>query len=52
VGALNPQMVEDLRKTISHRKICFCRHVPTSFIIPAPTYPTGITPWLSGRRAG
>jgi hypothetical protein len=29
VGALDPQMVENLYETVGHRKICFCRHVPT-----------------------
>jgi hypothetical protein len=32
VGALDPQMLEHLCKTVSHRKICFCCHPLTSSI--------------------
>jgi hypothetical protein len=32
VGVFDPQMVEHLRKTVGHRKICCCCHLLTSLI--------------------
>jgi hypothetical protein len=33
VGALNPQMIEHLRKTVGHTNICCCCHPLTFFIL-------------------